>query len=324
MNLLTDFRLAHARVAHAACAALAAAALSACAQTTPAAKNSSDGGSLPARIEALKQRTLKNLMFVEGGSFMMGDFGELHNSEKLPYAGKYDALPPHKVTLDSYSIAAYKVTFDDYDVFTDVHGKPRAAMNELDNHRKPNVPAGASWPDARAYCQWIGQQINMPMDLPTEAQWEYAARSRGQMLLYATDNGQIDDGRNVASYEQRQAYAKASGFSNDARPMPVGQWPATPLGLYDLITNGFEWTLDWYAPDYYKNSPEKNPRGPETGTKKVQRGYAGSGGGSLTRLSLTFSRRSNEPNLPIKYKEIDPNNSNTIRCVVNIPQSIKR
>lgn len=93
------------------------------------------------------------------------------------------------------------------------------------------------------------------MDLPTEAQWEYAARNRGQYILYPTDNGKIDIGRNVWSFEQRQ---NQQNRLNAFRNIPeLLKFPATSLGLYDMITDNYEWMLDWYDPQYYSKSPEK-------------------------------------------------------------------
>jgi formylglycine-generating enzyme required for sulfatase activity len=160
-------------------------------------------------------------------------------------------------------------------------------------------------------------------DLPTEAQWEYAARNRGQMVIYPTDNGQLDNGRNVANYEQREAYAKKHKLFSRHNPAAVGLFPANPLGLYDMVTNGYEWTLDWYAPDYYAVSPEKNPTGPSTGTKKVTRSYHGLEGDSLAIVSTTFMRYSREPVIaPDTDKDgkpyaDNPHRSFTTRCVAN-------
>jgi formylglycine-generating enzyme required for sulfatase activity len=89
---------------------------------TPALKQSS-------ALQALVAKTKKNLMFAQGGSFQMGDFGAIHNKEKLPYYGALDTMPLHKVSLDSFSIAAYKTTYEDYDVYTDITGLEKIAQN---------------------------------------------------------------------------------------------------------------------------------------------------------------------------------------------------
>lgn len=316
---------------YAVAAAAALAALAACSKAQDAQTPKVDPAELQQRIDALKARTLKHLVFVEGGSFMMGDFGEIHSEEKLPYSGNPDDNPLHKVTLDSYSISAYKTTYEDFDVFTDAMGKPRiASLHWLDTpvRSAPGTPAGVSWQQGQEYCRWLGQQLGVPMDLPTEAQWEYAARSRGMMVIYPTDNGQIDDGRNVASYEQREAYARKHKLFSGLAPAKVGMYPPNPLGLYDMVTNGYEWVLDWYDSDYYAASTEKNPAGPAAGTQKVTRGYSGMDGDGLAIVSFTFRRHPTEPTIaPDTDKEGRPDTNNqhrsfTARCVANHPQRL--
>lgn len=100
--------------AHQAWTLAALTALSACSQAQGPGPQAASSPELQQRIEALKARTLKNVVFVEGGSFMMGDFGPIHSQEKLPYSRQTDDDVLHKVTLDSYSIGAYKATYEEY------------------------------------------------------------------------------------------------------------------------------------------------------------------------------------------------------------------
>ncbi|MEI2514549.1 formylglycine-generating enzyme family protein, partial [Acinetobacter soli] len=85
--------------------------------------------------------------------------------------------------------------------------------------RVPNAPAGVSWQQAHDYCQWLDQQVGIPMTLPTEAQWEYAARNRGQYVIYPTDNGEYEPGQNVWSDEQRDQVSKS--YDLDGVPIPI-------------------------------------------------------------------------------------------------------
>ena len=111
----------------------------------------------------------------------------------------------------------------------------------------------------------------LPVDLPTEAQWEYAARSRGQFFMIATDDGNVVHGRNVPYDAQLELISPFNELSN----YPVGLFPANPLGLHDMSTNRVEWVSDWYAEDAYKTAPSMNPQGPVTGTHKVVRSGTG-------------------------------------------------
>ncbi len=297
----------------------------ACHASPPAAGSgkSSDDASLQLRIAALKEKTLKDLKPIEGGTFTMGDFGPIDPRVEMPYTGERDDDVLRKVTLSDYAMGAYKITYADFDVFTEATGRPKVAQQEMDLAYRdlPGIPAGVNWNDAQAYCQWIGQQVGKHMDLPTEAQWEYAARNRGQMVVWATDNGEVEDGRNVASYSQHKEFrAKHPG----TYMTPVGHLPPTPLGLYDMIDHGFEWMRDWYAAQYDAKDIH-DPQGPKSGKEKVQRSHSNHGGDSLAVVSMTMSRFHKPPApgpMPSVVNEgenmpINQNFENTFRCIVN-------
>jgi formylglycine-generating enzyme required for sulfatase activity len=277
-------------------------------------------------VKALLDKTLKNMRFVEGGTFEMGDFGPKHSPDKLYYMSAEDNKPSWKVTLDSFSMSAFKTSYEDYDVFSRAMGRELIAQDN--KARFPKVAAGLSWPEAREYCQWLGTLLELPIDLPTEAQWEYAARNRGQLVVFPTDNGKYEEKRNVWQFDQRtQAKEK---LRQEARRdigapwmLPLGQFPPTPLGFYDLITDGFEWMLDWYDPKLPERGEQVNPKGPETGTEKVVRSS-----GATESLEfgpgMTFSRQKRNPDPPRTRKTIsgdvvatNPNTATTARCVVN-------
>ncbi len=216
-------------------------------------------------VRELMEETLKNMVFVQGGSFMMGDYVHIPISEgRYPayWSHGMDSKPAHKVTLNSFHISKYEVTFREYDIYTHATNRPPLAPRALKvkmPYRQPDKPAiEVTWQMARNYCHWLGHLTGLPFDLPTEAQWEYAARSRGRYAGFATDTGLADIGRNFPPFER---YGH-----------PVGKYPPNPLGIYDMSANVDEWVLDWYAEDYYQHSPEENPKGPETGNKKVIRG----------------------------------------------------
>jgi formylglycine-generating enzyme required for sulfatase activity len=124
-----------------------------------------------------------------------------------------------------------------------------------------------SWYGAKAYCEWLGKVTKLPFDLPTEAQWEYAARSGGKRMLFATDNGKIERPRNFPEDWKHEP-------SQPAPPI-VGSYPPNPAGLYGMSEDNSEWVNDWFDEEYYKISPGKNPPGPSKGTKKVKRGSVG-------------------------------------------------
>jgi len=293
--------------------------LSACTQSVAESDNQQ-------AVDALLKRTQGHLVYVEGGSFEMGDFGPKDpKGDYLPWSVEQDDKHLHKVTLDGYYIMDRQVSYADYDIYTDATGQPLINTDNSSSHtRAPDVPAGVDWYQARDYCQWLAEQSGRPFALPTEAQWEYAARSRGKMMPYATDDGFLRAGENYPTREERQ---KMTPEHDSHSPYPIAKkYPPNPLGIYQMGLNGYEWVSDWYGEDYYEHSPEHNPQGPGTGTLKVRRG--GSTGESFLGL-VTVIRTPYNPDLTLmlpesaskhmeRYKGMKESHKvNTARCVIN-------
>ncbi|WP_277046555.1 formylglycine-generating enzyme family protein [Caballeronia mineralivorans] len=238
--------------------------ISACSQT----------GQSP-EVKALVKKSLADMIFVKGGTFTMGDFGPQVTPEKLPFTSQQENKPAHPVTLDSFSISKYKITYAELDAYTAATGKPSWPQNKPDQPYKiANNPAGVPWQMAKDFCQWIGKQSDQPVDLPTEAQWEYAARSGGKPVIFATDSGKYEPDRNLPSGDTiEEKYTPDSAVSKYV--YPIDKYLPNAAGLYDMGVNGRDWVNDWFAADYYAHSPSKNPQGPATGTMKVIRGAEG-------------------------------------------------
>lgn len=249
-----------------------------------------DEQKLKAEQDRLVNATLDNMVAVKGGHFQMGDFGPLID-ERLPFSADRDNKPLHPVELSDFRISKYRVTWGEFNSWLNIQGRARNSyFQETTKYKDPDYaplkvmlgdsyPASASWDDARAYCQWLGQVSQRYFDLPSEAQWEYAARSRGQFRIF----GNAD---NYYHYEND----KARNIAPSVKNRPVGAYPPNPLGLYDMQGNGTDWIKDWYAADYYSHSPEKDPQGPDKGKKRVVRGMPRDAG-----EGYTITRGSREP-----------------------------
>lgn len=271
-------------------------------------------------MKAFLAKTQANMVFLKGGTFEMGDWGSEVNEGGLPFDGSPDSKPLHKVTLDSFSIGKYPVTYAEFDIFTASVRLPRINQAELvQRYRKPDNPAGVTWQGAADYCAWLTKQTGQPFALPTEAQWEYAARSGGKRHVYPTNNGQSEPGKNLPSFAQRKA---AGGM------VPVGSFDPNPAGIYHMSAGIREWVHDWYDKTFYSNSPEKNPTGPADGTQHVARGWAGSDPSAMTFKrwpqsespptgTWTFypADRKKESTREIPYTTYSHYASNAFRCV---------
>jgi len=231
------------------------------------------------QIASLVAQTKKNMIKMRAGTFDMGDWGPEVNPEGLPFDGYPQSKPLHKVKLNSFSMSKYPVTYAEFDVFSAALRLPRVNQRKsIQKSRTGAHPALVSWDGAKEYCQWIGKQAGLAMDLPTEAQWEYAARSGGKRNLFPTDNGKEEQGRNFPSYDQKK---------EDGGRIQTGKFPPNPAGFHDFGVNG-EWVNDWYAVDYYANSPLSNPKGPASGEKRVVRG-------NLGQLIMNMEREGMDP-----------------------------
>src|SRR5690606_26143343 len=209
------------------------------------------------------ERQMGAMVFVEGGEFMMGNPGG--------WSVRSDTLPAHRVVLDDFHIQKYEVTQGDFELFQAVTDYEHSDKF-YDDYRDENpdrydseLPAVASWTDAMAFCQWVGEMSDHPVTLPTEAQWEYAARARGQNLRYATKNGKAEAGITMAPKPPSHRYDDAP--REEPLPNPPGTFPPNTIGLYDMSGNVVDWVRDYYREDYYKNSPVSNPDGPAEGLK---------------------------------------------------------
>ncbi|KGT94083.1 hypothetical protein NG99_10565 [Erwinia typographi] len=246
-----------------------------------------DEQKVKAEQDTLVNSSLDNMLTVKGGHFQMGDFGPLIG-EKLPFSADRDNKPLHPIELSDFRIGKYRVTWGEFNRWLDIQRRNLSDFYEDARDSKytwksgrealgDSYPASASWNDARSYCLWLGQVSHRHIDLPTEAQWEYAARSRGQFLIFGNSD-------NWFHYENDEARNTAPSAEN----RPVGSYTPNPLGLYDMQGNGTDWIKDWYAADYYHHSLAKDPVGPAEGNKRVIRGthHDAGGGYTITRGSM--------------------------------------
>jgi formylglycine-generating enzyme required for sulfatase activity len=238
---------------------------------------------------------------LDGGTFLMGTA----DTDGYPADGEG---PVHAVTLTPFTIATTTVTNAQFRTFIEATGHVTAAQtygwsfvfggllpeefpdtagvqgaewwrqvfgadwahpegphSDLEG-RKDHPVVHVSWDDARAYCGWAGRR------LPTEAEWEYAARGGLEQQRFPWGPDLEPDGVHRMNVWQGAFPAhntRADGWYGTA---PVDAFPPNGYGLHNATGNVWEWCSDWFAPDYYASSPERDPQGPTSGTHRVMRG----------------------------------------------------
>jgi len=174
--------------------------------------------------------------------------------------GRDDEKPAHRVWVDAFELAAYQVTNQEYACFLGATRSPEPPCWNDPNFNHPKMPVVAvSWHEAVAYCEWLSRATGKSYRLPTEAEWERAARGGAEQRLYPWGD---------APPEQVPNYAGRWKIG----PEPVGIYPPSAYGLYNLGDNVHEWCFDWYDAGYYNSSPERNPQGPAHGGRRASRG----------------------------------------------------
>jgi sulfatase modifying factor 1 len=200
--------------------------------------------------------------------------------------GRDDEKPVHRVWVEAFDLAAYQTTNAEYAFFLGATGHPAPLNFDDPNFSDPLQPVvSVSWHDTIAYCEWLSSVAGRQYRLPTEAEWERAARGGVDNALYPWGNSPPVE---VPDYSAR--WNKA--------PERVGLYAPNPYGLCNLGDNVHEWCADWYDAGYYARSPQRNPRGPESGNRKASRG------GSW-RHQIKVTRTAARSSIPPEFKYAD-------------------
>jgi formylglycine-generating enzyme required for sulfatase activity len=216
------------------------------------------------------------LVYIPAGAFEMG-------SED----GYVDEVPVHTVYLDAFWMDQTEVTYAQFNQFLAEGSYNANPCGDGDDH----PVACVNWFDAQAYCEWAGRR------LPTEAEWEKAAR--GGLIGKKYPWGDEAPVCTAGTQNGTQYYPCGDGT------VPVKTFAANGYGLFDMAGNVWVWVMDWYQSNYYASSPTNNPQGPSSGDTRVLRG----GGWNLDEYQLRVADRSD-------YFPNDRNGSLGIRCVV--------
>jgi formylglycine-generating enzyme required for sulfatase activity len=200
--------------------------------------------------------------------------------------GRDDEKPNHRVWVDAFELAAHQTTNEGYSEFLRAtrHPRPLPWGDPAFNHPKQPVVA-VSWLDAMAYCAWLSLACGRNCRLPSEAEWERAARGGVENSTYPWGD---------CLPEKLPEYANRWKTG----PEPVGLYSANPYGLFNLGDNVHEWCSDWYDAGYYAVSPDRNPPGPASGDRRASRG------GSW-RHQIKVTRTAARSSIPPEFRYAD-------------------
>lgn len=227
------------------------------------------------------------LVFIKGGEFRMGSNDNI---------GNLDENPQHPVILNDFFMDETEVTVSEYNKVMKI--------SSAESDRCPNCPVtNVNYYEAHHYCFNIGKR------LPTEAEWEYAARAGTETLFYTGNKL----GPNDANFDTRRAYGTQGITDYRQRALPVMSYKPNYWGLFDMIGNVGEWCDDWYSKNYYKVSETNNPKGPASGTYKVVRGGTWSSPGVGLRSSKRYGYNPN-----VRMETIG------FRCVKDVINTIQK
>ncbi len=249
----------------------------------PAPDCAAAGARRATRKQSVATTAPAGMVFIPGGTFTMGA------NSGLEFEG-----PPHRVTVRPFFMDRTEVTVARFAEFVAATGHETEAERrgvakafvvksgkwedvegaDWRHPEGPDAPASrpeepvvqVSWDDAVAFAKWAGRR------LPTEAEWEFAARGGLEGATYAWGNELAPGGKPMGNWWQGDFPRNNKARDGFVLRAPVGSFPPNGYGLHDMAGNVWEWVADWYEPDYFSHSPMLDPQGPTTGTLRAVRG----------------------------------------------------
>lgn len=247
----------------------------------------------PAKETKPTDYILPKMVYVKGGTFLMGS-----------NEGNPDEKPVHSVQLDSYSIGKYEVTNEEFCAFLNDQNNPVSSLMKWGKETDKNIfmdrggkyqaikvehpVTSVTWQGANAYCVWLSEKTGKNYRLPTEAEWEFAAKG-GLTSTYIEDYFTYSGSNTI---DEVAWYRDNSGRNT----YPVGKKGLNQLGIYDMSGNVWEWCSDWYAADYYKQFVKGGAVNPENTRQSTYRVLRGGSFGSLAKDCRSANRTSTPSN----------------------------
>ncbi|ARN72769.1 formylglycine-generating enzyme family protein [Oceanicoccus sagamiensis] len=229
---------------------------------------------LTAAEQAIIDQLLNDFVDIAPGSFSMGD---------IRGSGADDELPVHTVAVSAFAISRYEVTFEQYDLFSKMTGN-ELPKDRWGRGRRPVIDV--TWYDAVDFADWLSEITGQTYRLPTEAEWEYAARAGSDNdYSFGNDDKNLCEYANIADQSTTIGWRNKHCNDNFNTTAPVGSFKPNALGLYDMHGNVWEWLDDCWQKNYNRAPAHSRPLGDDSCSKHGQRGGSWFYGSEEARLS---------------------------------------
>ena len=237
-------------------------------------------------------------VLIPAGKFWMGRAHSFFlDSIDIIARDRMDDIPANNVYLNAFYIDIYNVTNADYARFVEATGIKvpwHWPHGQIPDGEEQLPVANVDWSEASDYCGWAGQR------LPTEAEWEKAARGGLDRNRYSWGDGEVntfDEEGSIQHRPRRNTSKPVQAALGLSRAVDVGSFPPNGYGLYDMVGNMMQWVSDWYDSNYYPFMDKENPAGPETGLYKGVRGSSWVDGGGHGFQNMVHYRKFTDPEL---------------------------
>lgn len=237
------------------------------------------------------QGIINNMVVIPAGTFRMGD---------LEGVGERDELPVRDVTVSSFAISRYEVTFEQYDLFV----RDTKGASPKDRWGRGTRPViDVSWRDADSFIQWINAKTGLTFRLPSEAEWEYVARSgSSDRYSYGNDESLLCEHGNIADSVTTIGWRNKTCTDGYETTAPVGSFKPNTLGIYDMHGNVWEWMADCWKKSYRGVAKNGSPHLKGNCNNRTQRGGSWFYGSNENRVSYRTSGDVDESSVTVGFR----------------------
>lgn len=239
------------------------------------------------------RRLIDDMVEIPAGTFQMGDTQGI---------GDDDEQPTHTVKVSRFALSRYEVTFGQYDVYARLTGRTAPRDHGWGRGRRPVI--GVTWHNAMAFVAWLREVTGLPFRLPSEAEWEYAARagSRDTRYSFGDDPRKLCQYGNIADKLTKTGWRDKQCSDGFVTTAPVGSFKPNAFGLYDMEGNVWEWLADCWSSNYRGAPDDSSARTRSSCSKRVQRGGSWFSGVDEVRVTYRSDGRESDKSVTLGFR----------------------